>query len=132
MSGGEQSDGERPDIEAIRLQSYSLDELAEKEQKEFEAGEDEYRRKKFDLALEADSLTNQERSDNLSARKKYAFLTFVLLCFYVVLTYATVIACGHETCPVNLSDAVLIALITSGTVNIIGMFLVVLNYLFPR
>jgi hypothetical protein len=117
-------------IDLIRAEPFEVDEASKQESDlDFQAYA---QRRETDQKLTAGDIDNQQKFENLSARKKYASRLFILLCTWITLTYITVLASGHQTCPVKLSDAVLIALITSGTVNIIGMFAVVLNYLFPN
>lgn len=123
------------DLDRIRDHPVAVDEQSEMEQEDFALYGDfdsyAHRRKKLQ-DLESGDIDNQQKFDTLDARRTYAWRIFCLLCLWVTLTYATVIASGYEKCPIQLSDTVLLALITSGSVNIIGLFAVVLNYLFPK
>jgi len=73
-----------------------------------------------------------ERSQDMSARKNYARCIFFLLVAWLGLVFSVVIASGYKACPIYLSDAVLIALISGASVGVIGLFAIVANYLFPR
>ncbi|MDI9364583.1 MAG: hypothetical protein QM541_06510 [Flavobacterium sp.] len=73
---------------------------------------------------------------NRKERKKYAKLIFRLTCSWTTLIFIIIIANGL-TCindkkyfEFNLSDKVLITLITSTTINFFGFFLLVVKYLF--
>ena len=73
---------------------------------------------------------------NRVERKKYAKLIFRLTCFWTTLIFIIIIANGL-TCindrkyfEFNLSDKVIITLITSTTINFFGFFLLVVKYLF--
>ncbi len=65
-------------------------------------------------------------------RKLFAERIFWLLCAWIFGMFAVVILQGFQLDMFRLSDTVLLALIGSSTVNIIGVFLVVVNYLFPK
>ena len=65
-------------------------------------------------------------------RKLYANRVFGLLCGWVGGLFAVILLQGFATNMFRLSDNVLLALIGGTTVNIIGIFLVVVRYLFPK
>lgn len=68
-------------------------------------------------------------SDNIIARKIYAKLIFLLNVAWLGAILWIIIASGSGW--YKISDTVLVALITSTTVNITAFFLVVTRYLFP-
>lgn len=83
------------------------------------------------------SLENQERREKLRGlmqdideRKTYAGRTFRFLCAYMAVVFLMLAACGIDCVPFHFSDAVVIALITTTTANVIGIFLFVMRYLF--
>ena len=63
-------------------------------------------------------------------RKEYAGKIFWLVCGWLFVLLTLVFSAGKNW--ISLSDSVLIALITSASVNIIGLMVIVANYLFPK
>ena len=78
----------------------------------------------------------KQLEQNIDERKKYANRIFYLVCSWLVFVGVLVLLNGVQGCvasiPFRLSDAVLIALITTTTINVIGVFLFVVRYLFPK
>ena len=87
--------------------------------------------KKLDLDV---SLTQQEVSDRIQdrqERKKYAYRTFIFLSVFTATVLLTVIFAGFsETFNFKLDNSVLIALITSSLATVVGIFILVMQYLF--
>ncbi len=85
----------------------------------------------FDINL---NLTRQEISDRIqdrNERKKYAYRTFIFLSVFTSFILLIIIAAGFsEVLNFNLKDTVLIALITSSLASIVGIFILVMRYLF--
>lgn len=91
-----------------------------------------------------------DRTQDTSERKRYASRVFVLICCWVGAILSILFFQGflsqssgdillkwgsaYFRIPwrFSLSDPVLLALIGSTTVNIIGLFVIVMNYLFPK
>jgi hypothetical protein len=65
-----------------------------------------------------------------SERKKYAARIYWLLCGWLVMLFALLFCRGFLKA--DLSDKVLIAIITGTTANILGIFAIVVAYLFPK
>ena len=66
-------------------------------------------------------------------RKKYADRIFVLLVVWLCTLVVILILSGFSTLTgFNLTDTVLMTLIGSTTASMIGIFLIVANYLFPK
>jgi hypothetical protein len=65
-------------------------------------------------------------------RKKYAKRIFGLTCIWVVGIYALLLLQGFGYKGFHLSDQILLAAIGSTTANIIGVFLIVTRYFFPK
>ena len=80
------------------------------------------------------SLNRQEISDRIQdriERKKYAYRTYIFLCVFTCLVLTIIIGAGFsKIINFNLSDPVLIALITSSLASIVGIFILVMRYLF--
>ena len=71
---------------------------------------------------------NATLAQNNAERKTYAIRIFKLTCIWAFVIFAIVISQGLGK--MSLSDKVLIALITSTTINFFGFFLLVVKYLF--
>lgn len=85
--------------------------------------EDDYDKARRDAELKS------FKDDNYS-RKVYGYLIFGLVFAWLGVILWIVIAAGSGW--YKLSDTVLVALITTTTLNIIGLLLVVTQYLFPK
>ena len=72
----------------------------------------------------------QEKLSEITARESYASKIFWTLIAWLIGVYALIILVGLET--LTISDSVLIALVTSTTINVIGLFGFVMRYLFHR
>jgi uncharacterized integral membrane protein len=87
---------------------------------------------------------SRERFDqDTRARKEYANKIFLMVCVWLEVLWLVVIFNGVRQFSLQLwkwpvdftltiSDRVLIALITGTTVNVLGLFAIVCNYLFPK
>ena len=67
-----------------------------------------------------------------SARKEYAKKIFGLTCIWVAAIYLLLLFQGFEYYGFKLSEKVLLAAIGSTTANIVGVFLIVTRYFFPK
>ncbi|WBX76623.1 hypothetical protein PG911_18735 [Tenacibaculum ovolyticum] len=80
------------------------------------------------------ALTEQEVYDRVQdryERKKYAFRTYLFLCGFTSIILLIIILSGFsKITSFNLNDSVLIALITSSLATIVGIFILVMRYLF--
>lgn len=76
-------------------------------------------------------------------RKRYALFSFLLVCLWLFLVLIIILLEGFggagtevtiKSVPVKfkLSEAIVLALIGSTTINVIGLFVVVVKYLFPN
>ena len=63
-------------------------------------------------------------------RKHYAEKTFEFLCAYMLAVFLLLIFAGSDHIDFHFSDSVIIALITTTTANVIGIFIFVMRYLF--
>ena len=80
------------------------------------------------------ALNVQEISDRIqdrNERKKYAYRTFIFLSSFTFLVLLIVVFSGFsKALNFNLDNTVLIALITSSLASIVGIFILVMRYLF--
>lgn len=74
-----------------------------------------------------------DRQQDRKERKKYALLVFVFLVFFTLIVLGIIISHGWNnfTC-FYLSDTVLITLITTSLATVVGIFLIVMRYLFKQ
>lgn len=80
---------------------------------------------------ELKELEVKSKEQDIDMRKDFATKTCNLVCIYLVVVFFVVfLAC----CPAefNMSDGVLITLLGTTTINVIGLFAIVMNYLFPK
>lgn len=80
-------------------------------------------------------LTNEEIKDmmqNREERKSYAFCIFVLICTYLFLVFVILFFSGFKLWCFKLSDSILLTLLGTTLINVLGVFIIVVNYLFPN
>ena len=87
-----------------------------------------------DLAKQRrEDLVNLQLEQDLTERKKYAGRIFWLVVGWIVAIFAVVVLQGFSAkTEFSISDSVLMTLIGGTTINILGIFIVVANYLFPK
>lgn len=97
-----------------------------------QSSEQTYLEREKDIYLES-------LAQDTKARKEYAEKLFNLIQKWLYAIFFLMLAAGflHEGSPLSslyfkLSDTVLVALITSTTATVIGLFIVVVNYIFHR
>lgn len=73
----------------------------------------------------------KSKEQDIDMRKDFATKTYNLVCIYLVVVFFVVflVCCPAEF---NMSDGVLITLLGTTTINVIGLFAIVMNYLFPK
>lgn len=71
-----------------------------------------------------------DRKQDRKQRKIFAEQIFCLLCVYLMIVGLIIIGCAKQNNKFSLSDTVLIVLITTTTANVIGIFMLVVKYLF--
>lgn len=72
-------------------------------------------------------------TQDITERKKYAGRVFWLVVFWLLAVGAMLFMQGLKSCfSFQLSDTVLITAITTTTASVVGIFLIVANYLFPK
>ena len=70
-----------------------------------------------------------DRMQDRGQRKKYSYLIFAYICAYTIAVLTIVMLKGGGA--FDLSDAVVITLLTTTMTSVIGLFVIVANYLFP-
>jgi hypothetical protein len=73
-------------------------------------------------------------SQDIDERKKYAHRTFCLIAGWLVAVYALILLEGFEGTPgshFSLDKTVLITVVGTTTASVLGIFIVVMHYLFP-
>lgn len=115
-------ESKKRNLDAIHVGKVSVasspDEKTQEEQKDLEAES-----KKLDL---------EGKRQDIEARKSYANKIFTLVCGWLFAMILLVALSGFGTRSgwFQLSDSTLIALITTTTVSVLGLFTIVANYLF--
>ncbi len=78
-------------------------------------------------------LKNRELNQNISERKRYADRIYWLVSACLIALYTLVLVQGWSIyTDFRIPENVFIALITSATANVVGLFIVVVKYLFPK
>ena len=108
---------------------YKKDPAAELEREFYARGKE--------LDIENQGLENQNLRANIESRRKYALGFFILACVWILVITLVLLLQGFGSfwwgkMPFKLSDNVLLAAIGSTTANILGLVVIVANYLFPR
>lgn len=86
-------------------------------------------RKREQIIREKDQLLS-ERSDEHELRKKYIRASFLLVVGVTFTALYLTTANGMKW--IDLSDTVIITLLTTTTANVIGILLIAFNWLFPK
>jgi hypothetical protein len=81
----------------------------------------------YELKLKEAQLESYQQ--DVKERKRYAFWIFFMVAIWLLLILLIIFLVGLGI--MTLSDAVVISLITSTTINVAAFFLVVTKYLFP-
>ena len=105
------------------------DEVVNEERKELE---DERLQELEKKALELQLLKAQIQKfeDDNQSRREFSRSIFTVTVIWMFLVLMIIVQCANSKW--HLSDSVLIALITTTTANVIGVFIIVANYLFNK
>lgn len=76
--------------------------------------------------------TVKQAEETHELRKFYAKLVFGILAIWLIFVLAAVFMAGFKYKGFELPSEVLIAFITSSTVNVIGLFVIVAGWLYPK
>jgi hypothetical protein len=74
-------------------------------------------------------LANDIAEQDKEERKTYANLSFTLVSMWLTMVLVIFIAIGQKR--LEYSDTVIVTLLTTTTINVIGIYIIVANYLFP-
>ena len=91
----------------------------------------EVQNQKQNLELQGIKQQLSHRGDNHVLRFKYALYTFTLVAVWLACVGGCVLLSGFSLWGFKLSDSVLIAFITSTTINVVGLFVLVAKWMFP-
>lgn len=95
--------------------------------------ENQLKEKLNDIQIKLNQQDVFDREQDREQRRIFADKIFSLLCVYLLVVGLIVIGCGNQNGAFHLSDSVLVVLITTTTANVIGIFILVVKYLFnPR
>lgn len=83
-----------------------------------------------DLELAASQMLLSEQATNSGQRVSYASKIYTLSCVWLAVVVLVTIASGTPTINFQLSDKVLITLLTTTTITVLGLFVTVLKFLF--
>jgi hypothetical protein len=89
---------------------------------------EELRSKRLEYSLKEEELKGQQQDRD--ERKDYATKVYVLLVIFLLIVFAIVVLVGIISFPFHLSDNVLITILTTASANLIGIFAIVIRYLF--
>ena len=89
---------------------------------------EELKREQIDTDLKREVLENSKQDRN--ARKNYALMIFGFLVCFMTSVMVVVFLSGNKNKCFELDESVLIALLTTSTANVIGVFVFVVKYLF--
>lgn len=85
----------------------------------------------YDLAAQRELAELESFRQDIQARKEYAGKIYRLIAVWLGAIYVVIILQGL-CAAFTLSDTVLVTLISGTTINVLGLFIVVVNYLFSR
>ena len=104
--------------------------ISSEDEKDVELTEKEFgiRKKQHELDLLRE--INESNKQDRTQRKEFSGKIFILLSVFISIVLLIVISCGITPLCFTLSDTILITLLTTTTVNVIGIFLFVVRYLF--
>mgnify|MGYP001549504396 CR=1 FL=1 len=87
---------------------------------------------KTDYDKERKSLENLQFKEDIEARKSYANKMFVMISVWLsfMILIVMIHGFGHDKSWFQLSDTVLVTLITTTTGSVLGLFTIIVNYLF--
>ena len=77
-------------------------------------------------------IENQGLTQNIEERKKYAHRIYCMISVWLGGVFVILLLAGFNFLSFRVSDSVLLAVIGSTTVNVLGLFYIVTNYLFPK
>jgi hypothetical protein len=91
---------------------------------------DFYQERELQIALRKKEHDLNVEKKMLGERTKYAMCIFVLSATWLIFIAVIIVHSGLKT--LKFADSVLIALITTTTINVLGLFYIVARWLFPN
>src|ERR1700730_481448 len=76
-------------------------------------------------------IENQGLKQNIAERKKYAHRIYCMISVWLSGVFAILLLAGFNFLSFRLADSVLLAIVGGTTINVLGIFYIVTNYLFP-
>lgn len=110
--------------------SATKEKAVDAEQKEEQYVNREYSREMEKLGLEMRVAEIDRYKDEHSVRLNLIKDIFTFTCIWLILVFILVFGCAMGN--LDLSDSVLITILTTSTAQVLGFFVIVLNYLFNK
>lgn len=123
----------KPGLEVIRpKRPNKVDDLAKAEQKEYRHRTQEESLRSLQLANEQLELENQQLRQDNNNRGVYAKRLYVLLCLWLGGLFVVLFLQGFARgIWFTLTENVLLAVVGGTTLNVLGLFTIVVRYMFP-
>ena len=90
---------------------------------------DDESKKRAEAETKGVELDNADKAGNIKLRKIYSKLLFWVLILWLIAILVVFVLIGRKI--LLYADSVIIAFITTTTMNVIGIYLIVARYLFP-
>ena len=110
----------------------TVDSIVEPPVRETEVSDLSYELEDKQLALDHQKLINRQLEENIEGRKGWKNRVFVLILVWLLSVVALVACEGFRIDGFHLDDSVVIAYISTTTVNVLTLGYIVANYLFPK
>lgn len=104
---------------------------SDEEEQEFFADRDYYPRYTTNRE-ERDWIRTKGLADYIKMRRRYGNVILFLTFLWIIAVLVVVFMQGYSAKGFALSDSVLMLLLGTTTANVIGLFIIVANYLFPK
>lgn len=96
------------------------------------AAYDEIERRKREAEARHLEIQNESDTQDRDQRKDFAERVYYFACVYMVFVFLILFLSGSTGAHFKLNDSVLITLLRTTTANVIGVFAIVVTYLFSR
>lgn len=96
------------------------------------AAYDEIERRKREAEARHLEIQNESDTQDRDQRKDFAERVYYFACVYMVFVFLILFLSGSTGVNFKLNDSVLITLLRTTTANVIGVFAIVVTYLFSR
>ncbi len=85
-----------------------------------------------DEDVRTQKLLNDQLEQDIKERERYAKNIFALISIWLIGLGFVIVWQGNENNGFNLSETLMLSLVGGTTINVLGLFFVVLKYLFPE